>query len=78
MPTSQGSGHPSTGYVVKVTPAHSPHRPRWIGERNAAGVRWLGNRSDARIFATPEEAKQEIQAFHRMLTGAFSYEIEPI
>lgn len=77
MPNPQGAGPPATGYVVRVVPADSPQQPRWIGDRGAGGIRWLGKRADARVFATTEEAKREIQAFQKILTGAFTYEIEP-
>jgi hypothetical protein len=69
--------NPASGYVVKVTPEDSPDHPRWIGESGSASVRYLGKRSDARIFPSRAEADREIRAFQKLLSGSFSYEIEP-
>jgi hypothetical protein len=76
MSAAQGSGHPTAGFVVKVT-TDTPDYYRWIAEPGPSRVRWLGARSDARVFATRAAAEQEIQVFYKLLTGTFHFDIEP-
>jgi hypothetical protein len=63
------------GFVVRVR-GHGPSEPQWIGHNTTIGPKRLGDRDEARVFPTEDEAMREIDLFRLLLPDGAQVELE--